>query len=388
MTKEERRAILLVAIAVVLAAFYPAPTGAEEPPTPTLTPTLVGVAVTSTPAPAQAITGTAVLSPTVMPTFTPTVALPSPTPTPTLPLTLPGTARLTVMVDEVVLSVGGQGRSEVWVLVQDVQSVVEGLELHLSFDPRVVQVVDSDPAIVGVQVEVAPLFGDSQQVRANRADNSRGEILLILTAGGGPGLSRTGTWRKVAVVTWTARREGKSQVIVNRETHFIGKTRPIAPDAVRSGLVLARAPGRIAGRVYLQGRSDQRGVRVSASLVPTRVDKVETDATGAFEIVTSHGEGFYTLRASAPGYLSAVSERPVKVILGAVIHVGEVTLPGGDVNDDGRVDIRDLSYVAWHFDEYDVQADVNGDGRVDILDLSLTAGNFGRDGPISWGVSR
>ncbi len=69
-----------------------------------------------------------------------------------------------------------------------------------------------------------------------------------------------------------------------------------------------------------------------------------------------------------------------------MVHLGEITLLGGDVNDDNRIDIRDLSYVAWHFDGYDARADINGDGQVDILDLSLTAGNFGRIGPTTWHV--
>ena len=70
-----------------------------------------------------------------------------------------------------------------------------------------------------------------------------------------------------------------------------------------------------------------------------------------------------------------------------VIDIGTVTLLGGDVNGDDRVDIRDLSYVAWHFDEYDEKADINQDGQVDILDLTLTAGNFGQVGPTVWTVT-
>ena len=69
-----------------------------------------------------------------------------------------------------------------------------------------------------------------------------------------------------------------------------------------------------------------------------------------------------------------------------MIDLGEVTLYGGDATGDNRIDIRDLSYVAWHFDSGDAKADLNGDGQVDILDLSLVAGNFGRVGPTVWRV--
>ncbi|QDU71509.1 Cyanophycinase [Mucisphaera calidilacus] len=52
----------------------------------------------------------------------------------------------------------------------------------------------------------------------------------------------------------------------------------------------------------------------------------------------------------------------------------------GDANLDGRVDLTDLSTLAFHFDEQDrswATADFNADGRVDLLDLSILAGGFG-----------
>jgi len=71
----------------------------------------------------------------------------------------------------------------------------------------------------------------------------------------------------------------------------------------------------------------------------------------------------------------------------ATVSLGEITLIGGDVNGDNEIDVRDLSYVAWHFDETTSDADVNGNGIVDIFDLSLIAANFGRKGPVEWDVS-
>ena len=116
----------------------------------------------------------------------------------------------------------------------------------------------------------------------------------------------------------------------------------------------------------------------------TRARHQQTEADGQFAITTSHGEGFYTLFVAMPGYLSAEIDRPVKLTMDSIVDVGQVTLLGGDVNGDNRIDGRDLSYVAWHFDEDDPQADVNGDGEIDILDLSLVAGNFGQVGPSNW----
>ncbi|MCG9128388.1 hypothetical protein JT359_12375 [Candidatus Poribacteria bacterium] len=50
-----------------------------------------------------------------------------------------------------------------------------------------------------------------------------------------------------------------------------------------------------------------------------------------------------------------------------------------DVNDDGKVNILDLTFVASYFGDENApsNADVNGDGTINILDLTLVASHFG-----------
>jgi hypothetical protein len=303
-------------------------------------------------------------------------------------LGLPGAAHIAVLIGETVIAVGGTGSSEVFVSFTDVQSGVQGFELHLSYDPRIVQVVDADgePAN-GVQIAATMFFAGGQRVDTNEADNEMGKIVFALTQVDGAALSSTDTWEKVATVTWLAQAEGKSVIAVDGATRFrIADGQLVAPDAVSDGVVFARTPGVIKGDISLQGRADHRNVLLSGTLAAGRVDEGRSDTSGHFEIVTSHGEGFYTLVAAMPGYLSAEADRPVQVIVNSVTHVGEMTLLGGDVNGDNCIDVRDLSYVAWHFDEYAPNADVNGDGLVDILDLSLMAVNFGQCGPVPWPI--
>ena len=48
-----------------------------------------------------------------------------------------------------------------------------------------------------------------------------------------------------------------------------------------------------------------------------------------------------------------------------------------DVNEDGVVNILDLTFVAARLGQNDPKADVNGDDTVNILDLVLVAQNFG-----------
>jgi hypothetical protein len=56
----------------------------------------------------------------------------------------------------------------------------------------------------------------------------------------------------------------------------------------------------------------------------------------------------------------------------------------GDVDDDCKVDIGDLSIVGTDFGSamgmprWNPRADVNGDGRIDILDIAVVGGNFGK----------
>ncbi len=56
----------------------------------------------------------------------------------------------------------------------------------------------------------------------------------------------------------------------------------------------------------------------------------------------------------------------------------------GDINNDGKVDIKDVAIVAaafgsypWH-ERWNPDADLNDDGRVDIKDVAMVASNFGR----------
>jgi chitinase len=63
-----------------------------------------------------------------------------------------------------------------------------------------------------------------------------------------------------------------------------------------------------------------------------------------------------------------------------------VTVSGliGDVNGDGKIDMKDIARVAKHFGEHvgdpawDPVCDINGDGKVDMKDISYVAKLFGQ----------
>lgn len=58
----------------------------------------------------------------------------------------------------------------------------------------------------------------------------------------------------------------------------------------------------------------------------------------------------------------------------------------GDVNGDGKVDMKDIGYTAIRFGTYpteplwDAKADINGDGKINMKDIGIVAKNFGMTG--------
>jgi hypothetical protein len=305
------------------------------------------------------------------------------------PADQPATAHLAILVNECVVPVGGTASSEVFVHLEDVNPGIVRMRLVLQFDPQVVQIQDADQnAANGIQAALSAFFPGTQTTVENQADNARGEITLVLAQAERVPVTETASWQKVATIVWIGRQAGNSALTISEQSRFTdldGQDYP--PSALNHGTIFARLPGQIRGRVLLQGRSEHGNTQVSGSLAPMRVNRSYTASDGSFMLTATHGEGFYTLSASAVGYLTAEGSRPVKLAVGSEVALAPITLLGGDINGDNVIDIRDLSYVAYHFGGPDAQSDVNGDGQVDILDLTLIAGNFGKKGPTPWPIS-
>jgi hypothetical protein len=96
--------------------------------------------------------------------------------------------------------------------------------------------------------------------------------------------------------------------------------------------------------------------------------------------------------------LTAVAEIPVDYTpADNTLTGGKMTVRFmGDVNGDGRVDMKDIGIVAAAFGSYgpnhlypgsppsprwNPDADINGDGKVNMLDVAYTAQNFGKKAP-------
>jgi hypothetical protein len=131
----------------------------------------------------------------------------------------------------------------------------------------------------------------------------------------------------------------------------------------------------LSGGIALQGRHTHEGTEVSAVpfATPNASHTAITAADGTFSVSTAQP---CTVTARHVGYLSAqwVIDRP-----GVSEWVlPEVTLLGGDINADDKIDILDIAYIGARFEGQDARADLNQDGTVNILDLVMAAANFGR----------
>ncbi len=111
------------------------------------------------------------------------------------------------------------------------------------------------------------------------------------------------------------------------------------------------------------------------------VDTPSSTADGTLVTIT-----FEVLSAKASELLltGVIISKAAGVQLPVIIENAEITEPSptktGDANEDGNINILDLTFVASHFGSANPSpaADVNKDGSVNILDLTLVASLFGQ----------
>jgi len=96
------------------------------------------------------------------------------------------------------------------IVVENVRDLY-GIEIHLAFDPNIVQVEDANPAWEGVQIEPAAWLRDGF-VAVNRVDNAGGRIDFAATLLN-PALPLNGS-QAVAEITFRARGAGVSAVSI------------------------------------------------------------------------------------------------------------------------------------------------------------------------------
>jgi hypothetical protein len=109
----------------------------------------------------------------------------------------------------------------------------------------------------------------------------------------------------------------------------------------------------IEGSVKLQGWPDSSGVVVSLIDQTTgNPDLVTVGTDGAFQFQGKVNQ-LYDVVAEYDRYLSPLETGVTSSIVGATVDIGPVTMPAGDLNGDGRINILDIAMLAGNFGEKD-----------------------------------
>jgi hypothetical protein len=282
---------------------------------------------------------------------------------------------------------------------------VRGVEVHLSFDPTLLRVVDadSDPDN-GVQLAVeSELFDGDLRIGQNLVDNEAGTIIFAVAQSDGTPVFNA-TDKAIATIAWEAAGEAPEEDVAT-EVAVMGNTLmsdpdgyPVLVDCAVNGTITIPAQAAtscIEGYVNPQGRYDFGGVRVVAVMiaagdvgVPAPIMyETYTDASGYF-MLEGVELGTYDVLTELYGYLDNMYPS-ADVVPGEVCTVlGTTLMFGGDVapqpDPDNLIDILDVSYLGSNFGTSEATADVTGDGTVNILDMTMAAANFGMTGPTFW----
>ncbi len=307
----------------------------------------------------------------------------------------PGDPDTTITITDATLECGSTATSQIRITIVN-QAIdpkeVRGVEVHLAFDPSLLQVVDADgdPGN-GVQLAVeSELFDGDLRIGQNLVDNATGTIVFAVAQSNGAPVFNA-TQKAIATITWQCAGECPEAQVAT-EVAVVGNTLmsdpdgyPVLVDCAVSGTITIPAcvtAGCIEGYVSPQGRYDFSGAHVVAGTYGA-----DTDSTGYFKLEGVEA-GTYDVMAEMYGYLDAMSSG-VQVVAGAqCTSLGTTTLWGGNVapqpTPDNAIDILDVSYIGANFGTMQATADVNGDGVVNILDLTVAAANFNMVGPTSW----
>jgi hypothetical protein len=102
-----------------------------------------------------------------------------------------------------------------------------------------------------------------------------------------------------------------------------------------------------------------------------------------FQVKPQVTSGSYTIRISSVG-LADKNGRDISVSYSSIATVSIVSSLLGDLNNDGKIDYRDLAIFASSYGTtqgqsgFNKAADLNNDGKIDYKDLAILGGNYGK----------
>ncbi len=213
----------------------------------------------------------------------------------------------------------------------------------------------------------------------------QGNLILyaVSQSGNNPSVKTTGV---VFSMNLTAQQVGQSVLnctikaidATGKETTlaFAPLTIPVRPPVSQSGA--------IQGTVHYSHKTGG-GITITVLNGTTVIASTVTMPDDTF-VITDVPLGTYTIRAEAPGYLSA--EGSVTVTLQITVTKPTVTLLAGNLVAPDVIDELDVVQLAITYGQSvppaPVSADLNGDAVVGLADLNALAVNLRKIGPINW----
>jgi hypothetical protein len=308
-----------------------------------------------------------------------------------------------------------------------------GAEAHISYNPAIVQVVDQDPGVSGVQIAVDGFpYGD--YVALNRADNGIGYLELALTQLiPRPSVNGSGT---LATITFLAVGWGISPVDIITATLAdprgveilstwvdgviqVGGTITPSPTPTQTPTTTTtttttttvtptptgsmtptptvtidpNAQGSLRGRVLFQGRPTPPHWRWSSPLTVTVHLNPSSAPLYTFGTICDTS-GYFTVTGITTGTYSvkvhdwhSLKNRRDNLYIDAGLATGEFgTLLEGDMDLNDVINILDYSILTQGYNKtpaqpgWDPRTDLDNSLEVDILDYSLLVTNYGRSG--------
>ncbi len=216
---------------------------------------------------------------------------------------------------------------------------VYGAEMALTFDPAVLEVVDSS---VTPGVCPAPDF-----VATNAADNSSGTINYAVTQLNPTPACNGGV---VATITFSCTASDVTSLITFESSIIADADGAAISHNTQDALVECTGGFSVAGSVDLKGwPGGPSGVMVVLKDGSgSTVDSTIVGPTGTFNLSAPNVLDTYSVEASYDRYLT-VQEGGITGGEGFLIDVGKGTLPAGDLNGDATVNILDVVMVASNF---------------------------------------
>ncbi|MEO8083597.1 MAG: cohesin domain-containing protein [Ardenticatenales bacterium] len=293
-----------------------------------------------------------------------------------------GVSRSTLYLDPYTMTVGS---SAVFTIDLKARKMVDlyGGQLAVTFDPKVLQVVDQDPGRPGAQIVPAD-FPKPDTVLRNAANNATGRIEYFFTlTGEKPGVNGAGT---LAHLVMRGVGPGRSLMAIT-DTVLSDPQSLAIPTKTENALitVLSGPAADVVGQVELERRPTSAGARVCSGGTC-----VVTDAAGRFRLVgVPAGQA---VNVTHPSYLRA--QRLLPANASGTVTWPKVKLLAGDFDKDDRVDIVDAVMIGQRFNlKYNETGpnprwlsacDITDDKTVNILDMTGVQFNMLKKAPSPW----